>query len=135
MFAATATDMNPKLIRERRQAPLQRADHARSNPCPLPRQRMETRTGGKSGAAARRGHNDGRSLRSSPRRGGSCDLPATLAPAPHAGDHAHLSPLLPRGRLRFMFHEYRWHELAGLHTIYIDRAEGALMTKALDFLK
>jgi C-methyltransferase C-terminal domain len=34
-----------------------------------------------------------------------------------------------------MFHEYRWHELAGLHTIYIDRSEGALMTKALDFLK
>src|ERR1019366_6403296 len=86
MFAATATDMNPKLIRERRQAPLQRADHARSNPCPLPRQRIETITGGKGGAAARRGHNDGRSLRSSPRRGGSCDLPATLAPAPHAGE-------------------------------------------------
>jgi hypothetical protein len=40
--------------------------------------------GGKGGAAARRGHNDGQSLRSSPRRGGSCDLPATLAPAPRA---------------------------------------------------
>src|SRR5450759_1842805 len=36
--------------------------------------------------------------------------------------HAHLSPLLPRGRLRFMFHEYRWHELAGLHTIYIEHS-------------
>jgi hypothetical protein len=29
MFAAAATEMKPKLIRERRQAPLQGADHAR----------------------------------------------------------------------------------------------------------
>jgi hypothetical protein len=36
MFAAAATEMNPKLIRERRQAPLQGADHARCDARGMP---------------------------------------------------------------------------------------------------
>jgi hypothetical protein len=36
MFAAAATDMNPKFIRERRQAPLQGADHARCDTRGMP---------------------------------------------------------------------------------------------------
>src|SRR3982074_3163556 len=36
MFAAAATDMNPKLARERRQAPLQGADHARCDTRGMP---------------------------------------------------------------------------------------------------
>ena len=32
--------------------------------------------------------------------------------------HSHIPPFLPRGNLRFMFDEYRWHELAGLHTVH-----------------
>ena len=36
MFAAAATDMDPKLIRERSQAPLQGADHARCDARGMP---------------------------------------------------------------------------------------------------
>ena len=51
--------------------------------------------GGQGGAAARRGHIDGRSLRSSPRRGWSCDLPATLAPARHAAENRRFQLFVP----------------------------------------
>ena len=51
-------------------------------------------------AAARRGHNDGQSLRSSPRRGGSCALPATLAPARHAAEDRRFQLFVPFVLLR-----------------------------------
>ena len=56
--------------------------------------------GGKGDAAARRGHTDGRSPRSSLRRGGSCDLPATLAPARHAAEDRRFQLFVPFVLLR-----------------------------------
>ena len=34
------------------------------------------------------------------------------------GLDAHLPPLVPRGHLRFLRHEHRWHELARLHAVH-----------------
>jgi hypothetical protein len=56
--------------------------------------------GGQGGAATRRGHIDGRSLRTSPRRGGSCDPPATLAPARHAAEDRRFQLFVPLVLLR-----------------------------------
>ena len=35
----------------------------------------------------------------------------------------HFPPLLSRGRMRFLRHEYRWHQLAGVHAIRLRNAQ------------
>jgi hypothetical protein len=67
------------------------------------------RTDGRSLGAAR-GHIDGRSLHSSPRRGWSCDLPATLALARLAAENRRFQLFMPFVLLRIdcgSIHAYR----------------------------